>query len=311
MEISTVIIYLKDLIATIMTLLMMMSPAFPAEGVPYTAENPDELITSFAVVSDIHVETNNPTAYKNLKNVLEGIKAGEDIDSVVYTGDNVMNGQILESLFFYTAVRAVNPAENNFVVQGNHDYGNGAGDYEKLRINYLANNALYFGNILQSDYYYRVVNGVYMICLASEDITTEDFMMSRAQLEWLEGVLEEAKKADAPVFVFGHFPLRYLNNDGYSYSEVEGAELGALLANYGVELYVHGHIHNNIDGMDNFYDSYGVKCVNLCRVTETVEYEPGDGIVVEVYEDVFRVRVRDFIKGEWNETLSFTHPIIK
>ncbi len=311
MDLTTVIIYLKDLFATVMTLLMMISPFSSAQGVPYTAENPDELITSFAVVSDIHVETNNPTAYNNLKEVLEGIKAGEDIDTVVYTGDNVMNGQLLESVFFYSAVRGVKPAENNFVVQGNHDYGNSDGDFEKLRKNYLVNNALYLGNVIEKDYYYRVVNGVYMICLASEDITTEDFMMTRAQLEWLESVLKEAEEAGAPVFVFAHFPLRYLNNDGYSYSEVEGAELGALLADYGVELYVHGHIHNNIDGMDNFYNSYGVKCVNLCRVTETVEYEPGDGIVIEVYEDDFRVRVRDFIKGEWNETLSFTHPVIK
>ncbi len=306
MEISTVIIYLKDLFITIMTLLMMLSPAFPAQGVPYTAENPDELITSFAVVSDIHVETNNPEAYANLKNVLEGIKAGENLDSVVYTGDNVMNGQILESLFFYTAVKAVNPAENNFVLAGNHDYGNGAGDYETLRKNYLANNLLYLGEKIENDYYYRVVNGVYMICLVSEKPSTDDFTMTRAQLEWLEGILEEAKAANAPIFVFNHYPLRYLDNDGTEYSEVDKAELGALLTEYGTELFIHGHIHDDIDA-NNFYKSYGVDCINLCRVTEITEYEPGDGVVVEVYEDEVVVRGRDFIKGEWIGGLRYTY----
>ncbi|MBQ3136522.1 MAG: metallophosphoesterase [Clostridia bacterium] len=311
MEISTVLIYLKDLIATVLTLLMMISPAFGSTAEPYTAERPDELITGFAVVSDIHVETNNPESYNNLKNVLEGIKAGSDIDTVIYTGDNVMNGQLLENLFFYSAVRAVKPAENNFVVQGNHDYGNGEGDYEQLRQNYLYNNALYLGNTLSKDYYYRVVDGCYFICLASEDITSEDFMMSEAQYKWLEDVLKKAEEENAPVFVFAHFPLRYLDNDGTEYSRIDKTQLGSLLTEYGVELYVHGHIHNDIDGMDNFYESYGVECVNLCRVTETTDYEPGDGIVVEVYEDELRVRTRDFIKGEWIEELSFTHQITK
>ena len=72
MDFTTVIIYIKDLIATVLTLLMMLSPAFGGTGVPYTAEKPDELITGFAVVSDIHVETNNPESYGNLYNVLEG-----------------------------------------------------------------------------------------------------------------------------------------------------------------------------------------------------------------------------------------------
>ena len=103
----------------------------------YSAERPDELITSFAVVSDIHVETNNPKVYQKLSDVLYGIKAGKDIDAVIYTGDNVMNGQILESLFFYSAVRGVMPAENNFVITGNHDLGNGEGDYNTFHDRFI------------------------------------------------------------------------------------------------------------------------------------------------------------------------------
>ncbi len=308
MDFTTVIIYLKDLFATILTLLMMISPAFGGTGVPYAAERPDELITSFVAVSDIHVETNQPKSYSKLYDVLEGIKAGEDIDSVFYTGDNVMNGQVLEDLFFYSAIRAINPAENNFVLAGNHDYGNGAEgtDSAKLREKYLMNNALYLGNKLENDYYYRVIDGVYMICLVSERPDTEDFTMTKAQLEWLEGVLKEAKEADAPVFVFNHYPLRYLDLDGTEGAEVDKTELAALLKAYDVELFIHGHIHDEI-GRDNFYNSYGVDCINLCRVTEITDYEAGDGIVVEVYEDEIVVRVRNFIKGEWDEELRYVY----
>ncbi len=307
MDIATVVTFIKEVLATFMTLLMMMSPALSGTAEKYTAERPDELVTSFAVVSDIHVETNFPESYNNLRNVLDGIKAGENVETVIYTGDNVMNGQLLESFFFYSAVRAVKPAENNFVLAGNHDFGNGEGNYEQLRKNYLINNEFYLGNKLDKEYFYRVVDGCYMVMLCSEDPNTSDFTMSRTQFEWLTGVLEEAKQADAPVFVFNHFPLRYLNPD--KGSEITAQQLGDLLVNYGIELYVHGHIHNNIDGPDNFYKSYGVDCINLCRVTEVHEYEAGDGIVVEVYDDEVLVRTRDFIKGEWVEELAFSYPV--
>lgn len=308
MDFTTVVIYLKDLLATIMTLLMILSPAFGSSAEAFTAKDPEALVTSFAAVSDIHVETNTPESYKNLKNVLEGIEAGENIDTVVYTGDNVMNGQILENLFFYSAVRGVMPAENNIVLPGNHDYGNGEGNFEQLRTNFLANNALYLGNIITKDYFYRVIDGVYMVCLVSEDPDTSDFMMSYEQLEWLEGVLKEADEAKAPIFVFAHFPIRYLDWKPY---EVKAAELTALLETYDVELYVHGHIHNNIDGEDNFYKQGKINCVNLCRITEITEYEPGNGLVIEVYENDFVIRVRNFIDGEWNDALERTFPITK
>ncbi len=302
MDVSTVTTYLKDLFITILTLLTMILPITGTNTQPYTAENPDDLVTSFAVVSDIHVETNNPDSYKELKNVLEGIKSGENIDTVVYTGDNVMNGQLLENFLFYSAVRAVMPAKNNLVVAGNHDLGNGEGDYQQLRENYINNNKLYLGNDVGTGYYYRVINGVYMICLVSDDTTSEDFQMTRTQFDWLENVLKEAQAANARIFVFNHFPLYFLDNN----SEVDRTELAALMNNYNVALYVHGHIHNDL-GTDNFYNSYGVKCVNLPRVTEIVEYVAGDGIVVEVYEDKFVVRGRDFIKGEWLEELRYEY----
>ena len=305
MDVTTVITYLKDFLATFLTLLMMMSPAFGGNATSYQAERPDELIASFSVVSDIHVEPNNPERYNNLKNVLEGIKAGETVDAAIYTGDNVMNGQVLETFFFYSAVRAVMPSENNIVLAGNHDYGNGEGDYSTLRANYIANSELYLGDKIGNDYFYKVINGCYVICLVSEKESTDDFTMTRDQLSWLEGVLKEAQQADAPILVFNHYPLRYLDgNDGFS--EVDKTELAELLVNYGTDLFVHGHIHDDL-GEDNFYDSYGVNCINLPRCTEITEYEAGDGIVIEVYEDEILVRGRDFIKGEWIEGLEYSY----
>ncbi len=299
MDITTVLTFAKDLIATLLTLLMMLSPAFNNVGTAYTAERPDELITSFAVVSDIHVETNNPTSFNNFKSVLEGIKGGENVDTVVYTGDNVMNGQLLENLFFYLGVRGVMPAENNFVVMGNHDIGNGTGVYIDHKNNFITNNRLYLGNNVGDGYYYRVVNGCYMIFLSIEDLTVNTSIMTQQQLDWFSGVLDEAKAQNAPIAVFNHHPINYL--DG-----VPADSLINLCKGYDKLIYVHGHIHDDL-GEDNFYNVDGVDCINLPRCTETVDYAAGDGIVVEVYEDEIVVRGRDFIKGEWIDGLRYSY----
>ncbi len=299
MDFSTVIIYLKDLLATVLTLLMMMSPAFGSTAEPYSAERPDELITSFVAVSDIHVETNNPKIYTKLKNVLEGIKGGENLDAVVYTGDNVMNGQVLENAFFYSAVRAVMPAEKNFVVTGNHDLGNGEGDYESFRNNFLYFNTFLLGNTINKPYYYRVLNGCYMICLSSEALCVGDYVISDEQMNWLKGVLDEAKAANAPIFVFNHHPIYLIRDRDYR-------ELAWLLQKYDNLVYLHGHYHNELVA-ESFYEWHNVDCINVPRATEHADYEAGDGLVVEVYEDEIVIKGRNFIKGEWKDGLRYTY----
>ncbi len=304
MDIVTVINFIRDFVLTVMTLLTMLSPAFPGSGTAYEAKNPDALVMSFAAVSDIHVETNNPEAYENYADVLYGIKAGKNIDAATYLGDNVMNGQLAEDIFFYTGLRGINPAKNNLVVVGNHDQGNGEGDFYELSENFLTFNKLFLGNKIDKPYYYKVINGCYMIVLASEDPGAQTFKMGAEQFEWLEGVLKEAKEANAPTFVLNHFPIRYLQ-DGYT-----GTDLANLLKAYNVDLFLHGHIHDDL-GPDNFYNWGGINCINLPRVTEITLYEAGDGVVVEVYENEILVRGRDFIKGQWIDGLEYTYPITK
>ena len=299
MDITTVITYIKDLFATIMILLTMISPAFGNNSASYEALNPDELVASFVVVSDIHVESNQPEAYGYLDDVLSGIKAGKNVDAVIYTGDNVMNGQEIENILFYSAVKSAMPSENNFVLAGNHDLGNSSGDYDKLLENYIANNKLYLGEDVGKGYFYRVVNGCYIVCLVSEAPSTWELVIGEEQFAWLEDVLKEANEADAPIFVFNHFPVNYTGGSS--------DRLAALLTKYDADLFVHGHYHDHPIYAGNFYTWKGVDSVNMTRPTEMTLFDPGEGIVIEVYEDEFVVRVRNFITGEWNEELVRTY----
>lgn len=303
MDLSTVTLFVKQVLATFLTMIITILPISSNETVEsFSADDPDNLIMSFSAVSDIHVETNNPDSYKAFSNLLKGLDAGENQDAVVFLGDNVMNGQLLESFFFYTAVKGVNPASKNIVVAGNHDFGNGEGDYESLRKNYISNNKTYLGNNIENAYFYNVINGCYVISLVSEDPTTQSFIMSSEQFSWLETILIKADSENAPIFILNHFPLRYLNGEINSY------DLAELLNKYDVELFIHGHIHNDL-GTDNFYTWSGINCINLPRSTEVVDYEPGDGIVVEVYENNVLVRGRDFINGNWIDELVYNYPV--
>lgn len=294
-----IILFVRQTVLTVLILFGMMSPSFGNNGVPYRAQQPEKLIMSFVAVSDIHVETNNPDSYQAFSSLLEGIKSGENHDAVVYLGDNVMNGQATENLFFYAGVRAAKPSENNFVLMGNHDIGNGHGDYKELCDNYLKNNKIFLGNDLDKPYYYKVLNGCYMICLASEELTVNTCAMSEEQLLWLENVLNEADGKNAPVFVFNHHPIESLTG-------VESDALIKLLNKYDKLLYIHGHTHYKFSE-DSFSNVGGVDTINLSRSSEVVDYEPGDGIVVEVYENEILVRGRNFIDGEWIEGLEFSY----
>lgn len=295
MDFATVIVYLKDLVATVLTLLMMMSPAFGSNSVTYTAEKPEEVIMSFTAVSDIHVESNNPKPYNVFYDVLKGMKSGENNDAAVFLGDNTMNGQIIENFFFYSAVKAMKPAEESYIALGNHDIGNGEGDYKKFSREYIFNNRFYLGNdIGNKPYYYKVVNGCYMIFLASEDLAVNDCFMTEEQLTWLKNVLDEAAAKDSNIFVFNHHPL-------YQLVGVEQDALAEILNDYENLLYLYGHTHKEIDAY-SFGVQGGVNTINVPRATAE-----GNGVVVEVYEDEVVVRGRDFAANEWLEGLRYTY----
>ena len=306
MDKSKVYIVVRDIFLIIGILCTMFSPFADQSGVPYEAENADELVMSMSVVSDVHIEKLNPTSYQYFYEILKNIKAGKDIDAVAYLGDNVMNGHLLENLFFYNAVKQVNPSDKQYVITGNHDLGNGAGSYKASYNDFLANNKYYLGNELETTYYYKIVNGCYIIALASEDETAQGFIMSDTQIEWMKSVLEEAKAANAPIIVLCHFPIYEIVGEDSNGNPRDYRDIAWILNKYDKVLYLYGHRHNELKP-GNFYNWWGVNCINLPRVTEYFDYEPGDGIVIEVYNDHYLVKGRDFVKGEWVDGLEYTY----
>ena len=290
-----------EFILTFFTLISLIFSNAPLKNSAYEAASPEELIASFCVISDVHVETTNADTYKGFTKLLRGIKAGKNHDAAIFLGDNVMNGQYIENYLFYSAVKHSEPAEQSLVALGNHDVGNGEGDYEKMRSSFLSFNKRKLGNDIENPYYYKVINGCYLIFLATEDLTVNTYVMSDDQISWLEETLDKARAEGAPIFIFNHHPMLRLEGD-------DRFMLARLLNGYDNVLYVNGHTHAELTEY-SFRHIGKVPTITLPRVMGTDEYSAGVGIVIEVYESRALVRARNFIEGEWIEDLAYTYDL--
>lgn len=296
---ETVLNFAKHLIATVLTLVMLPVTTMMSPVESYEAKNAQELKTSFTVFSDIHIEGNNFQTFKEYTELLKEVYYAKDNDTLVFLGDNTMNGQDIESIFFFGALKALSPAQNLIIAPGNHDYANGTGGYEKMyeRFNRYANFA---GCDIEKNNYYKVIDGYYFIVLSTESDSVNGIDISDEQLSWLEGVLDEASKENKPIFVFAHHPVNYVEVGSYD-------RLSSVLDGYKDVIFFCGHTHfalssRTVSTVD------GVLQVNVPKSTEhAVEgYEPGIGAVVEVYENEVLLRFRDFDDGKWLEGYEYS-----
>lgn len=299
MDISTIFKSILDFFITLFTCFSLLFSGGQSENSALQPKHPNELITSISVVSDTHVETNNAEKYSSFTKLIQGIKSAKT-DTAVFLGDNVINGNFMENRFFYTAVKRVSPAENILLALGNHDIGNGDGDYNKLCKNFLKLNAKHLGNHIEKPYYYKVINGCFMIFLATEESTVHSCKISEEQFNWLKSILNEAKETDAPILLFNHHPL-------YMIEGVDKCEVTKLLRECDNLIYITGHTHWSFDE-DSFCTDYGVKTVYLpCSTGEG--YPAGDGLIIEVYKENILLRACNFIDGKWIEALAYEIPL--
>ena len=274
-------------------------------GGGWTARKPEECALTFTVISDVHVEGNNFERYKIFARALQDVKRNTANDAVMFLGDSTMNGQNIENLLFHGAVRSVLGADANVLpVMGNHDIGNGKGDYEQLQNRWYAYTEAFFGRKLSHPYYYDVVKGCYCIVLGMEAQTVNETYISEEQYAWLQGVLALAAESGKPAFVFSHYPMSYtVDADGN-----DTDRLVNIIAEYNrahdIFVFV-GHTHMPMHLWWSFKTYNGYPEIYLPRITELAgdDDEPyadtGVGVQVEVYQNEVVVRARDFYRGQW------------
>ena len=275
-------------------------------GEAYDVQEPERCLAHFAVLSDVHIEGNNFPRYRVFAKALRNVRQSRSgNDAVVFLGDNTMNGQHIENMLFHGTVRALLPGRTVLPVMGNHDIGNGKGDYDKLQKRWYAYTEAFFGRQLQTPYYDTVINGCHFIVLGMQAQEVYEMRMTDAQFRWLENVLHEAEDSGKPVFVFSHYPT----GDATDADGNPTDRLTRMLAEYNREhdlfCFV-GHTHMPMHLRWSFHTGDGFPQVYLPRLTELggesgydVLDDTGVGAQVEVYADRVLVRARDFYRGVW------------
>lgn len=292
--------------SAVVSLAMLLTVVFAGGGAAYDVKDPEKCVLNFTVFSDCHVEGNNTARYKVFAKAMQDVKRNQSgNDAVVFLGDSTMNGQHIENMLFHGTVHALLRRENVLTVIGNHDVGNGQGDYAKLQNRWYDYTAAFFDRKLTTPYYYEVVDGCCFIFLAQELQRVYEMPMSDAQFEWLEGVLGKAAESGRPAFVFAHFPTDYASDLDLAPTD----RLINMLAEYNREhdlfCFV-GHTHMPLHLFWSFQDYEGYPETYLPCLTrlggesdhKTLD-DTGVGLVVEVYENEVVLRGRDFYRSQW------------
>jgi len=252
--------------------------------------NEDALRLRLAIISDIHTETNNIARFKINTRSLKHLNAVKSsTDALITLGDNTMNGQTLESLFFYGMMETLNPIRPYYTVTGNHDVGNdnaSNGSFEKLRARQLDFLQTFVDKAVRELYYSKTVNDCMLIFMGPDTGECNDRNFSDTQLDWMEAQLDAAAQNGKPIFVFNHHPLSYVRQGHDRYAQ--------LLTKYPNTFHIVGHMHyyiyfTNING-SNTTPEIWVPCLSMMEEDGTPNEKTGLGYLMEVYdgEVVFR-----------------------
>lgn len=300
---KSVCLRVVSLIVSAVMMLLFARGAAPSE--PFDVKDPESCVLNFTVFSDVHVESNNYPRYNAFVNCLRNAVLNQSgSDAFLFLGDSTMNGQNIENMLFHGTTARLLKNERVIPVPGNHDFGNGKGDFRKIQQRWYDYTQAFFDLKLTTPYYAQVVNGYYFIVLANEQQNIDDMHMSDDQYAWLEMKLQDAARSGLPTFVLAHYPPRMampINPDS-PYNLVR------MLAEYNRDhdlFYLCGHLHHQPDAStfhawSGFPETY-LPC--LTQLTEDGSIFEGTGIgeTVEVYADRVIFCVRNFCSGEWTQ----------
>ncbi len=285
---------------------VMLIPVGAGKTEKYDVKDPENCELNFSVLSDSHIEGNNFNRFKVFARSLQDVKKNKSgNDAIVFLGDNTMNGQNIENMLFHGACSIILKGENIFPVMGNHDIGNGEGDYAKLQNRWYSYSNAFFGRDLKHPYYYDIVDGCYFIVLGMEAQEVYEMMVTEEQFAWLENVLKEAAETGRPAFVFSHYPM----DDAVDETGRTTDRLVNMMAEYNREndIFVFvGHTHMpmylfwSFHTYDGYPETYMPRLTDLAGSDDHEIYDnSGVGAEVEVYNDEVVIRSRNFYTGEW------------
>ncbi len=261
----------KKTIITLLLSVMLLSPgagALPAFAAEETVNDKIELFTPeefanreptsiLAFATDMHIAPDAETGAVNpLFPYNTGITAAM-LNDVVLSGADalILCGDITNAGRMYQhegLVSLLEPFRESglpiLVIPGNHDIDEvSTRDFARLYADYGFNDA--FSRDSSSLSYSVQLADQFLLLLDTGGYNRNGLSaeMPKETLPWVREQLDYAKSAGLPVLVIGHYPL--LTTAAGAFPEKEA--LTALLQEYGVQLYICGHMHGrNVSRLD-------------------------------------------------------------
>ncbi len=299
----------------------------------FKAKAPEEVRMNLAVISDTHVQ-DSVIRQAMLELGLEDMeKSYTPIDALLITGDITDHGYKEQYDRVLEAFAGRTPAQKILPVQGNHDTwtrDSDDGDYSGMIRNFTGFVKEVGGPEIATPYYSQDVNGYHLIFLASEYDHTDAYV-SDAQLQWLEGEMNEAAESGKPIFVFCHWPINQTHGLPKTWGDKDyDPQTGGLgdqsdaveqiLMKYDNVFYITGHIHSGFSSADeasfrgyaSIEERNGLHLVNLpCYMYFSLRGYPlnGTGYMIEVYDGEVLFRARNFATGIWHTKYDVSVPL--
>ncbi|MCZ8523845.1 MULTISPECIES: metallophosphoesterase family protein [Paenibacillus] len=322
----------KGDVRSVQTLSASTGPtARPAPPIPQA-----EPTFTFAVLSDVHVQSWHKPSHRKLKQALtdiENIDAGTD--ALVLNGD-MTEGMTEDYIKLQELLQESPLPETIFTTVGNHEYfkawytggreWNGGGfPNGETEQDSLSRFLTFAGR--ERVYTAQKFQGYQFIFLGSERYRQsdpnngEDAYLSDAQLNWLKSTLKAGSEPGKPIFVFLHQPLPYTVSGTHfcctnTRAVIQHEELKKILSAYPQVILFSGHTHWELKNPQTLvHDAFTM--VNSSAVIETWSDngqkgekmngpEESEGLYVEVYPDRVQIKGRDFYRHRWVPEAQFT-----
>ncbi len=280
----------------------------PAEVADYSF---GELQKTFAVLGDLHINPDNAHVYnRHFASALADIKAiAPHAAAILVNGDVTDHGLESEWAAFRALMAATGDLPPVYAAVGNRDfYGQGT---DADRINRFLTGT---GNDAQTVYFDRWLKGIHCIFLGSEQLTTNDAVLSETQLAWLRALLEQDKADGKTAFVFLHQGLSHTvagTRTGHGFAGVVQEEaLRAILCDYPDVILFSGHSHWDLQSEDTMYPATAVlppifNTASTAYLWDSESNRTGhaisgaQGYYVYLYEKHIVIAARDYLTGEW------------
>lgn len=191
----------------------------------------------FAQVTDVHINSYN---VDYLKNFVDEINKCNDLDFVVFTGDNIDNANLDDLESFLSQARKIK--FRTYILIGNHDVFK----YKHLdKVLYMKTVKKYMGSY-HSDKpnYVFQKKGVVFVTMdgVKEVIPAPSGYYRASEIEWLDNILTKYK--DKKVVILQHFPLLLTKNvEHNTYGREEYLKM--LKKHDNVLAIISGHYHQN------------------------------------------------------------------